>query len=133
MFEESLIARLLASPIVEPIYHDAVNWQTRPDGSSLPALTLSIAGDPVEYNHDAPDEWQQVRVQCDSRAETYLEAKQGLRAVLSELETEKTTDDVHFDEGRKVSGSDAPKETLAGGTEVYRITMDVMVPFRRIA
>lgn len=132
MFEEQLTKRLLEAVPVAAIFGVAVNWQDRPDGSLLPALTLSIAADPREYNHDNPDEWQQVRVQVDSRAESYLEAKNGLRAVLSELESEKTLDSVHFDEGRKVSGSDAPKETLEGGTKVFRITMDVMVPFRSI-
>jgi hypothetical protein len=129
--EEALVTRLLATVAITDIFHQHIHWQTRPPNSnSLPALTLSIAADIREYNHDGPDDMQEVRVQFDSRALTYLEAKQGLRAVLSEMETEETVGGYLFHEGRKVSGSDAPKETLGGGTEVFIITMDVMVQFR---
>jgi hypothetical protein len=93
---------------------------------------MTVAADPVDYNHDGADGWQQVRVQFDSRAASYLSAKQGLRAVKDFLEAAGEQGGIHFDEGRKVSGSDAPKETLAGGTEVFRVTMDMMIPFREL-
>lgn len=133
MMEEQLIARLLASVAVTNIFGNRIHFQRRPEtANSLPALTITVAADSREYNHDAPDDLQEVRLQFDSRAKTYLAAKQGMRAVLSEMEVAKDQGDVHFDEGRKVGGSDAPTETLGGGTEVYRVTMDIMVFFRHI-
>lgn len=129
--EEKLVQRLLATVSLDAFYNDRIYWQSIPtQPASLPALTLSIAADPVEYNHDARDDLQEVRIQFDSRALSYGDAKKGLRAVLFEMEQQRVVDGVTFHEGRKVSGSDAPKETWAGGTQVFRITMDVLVQFR---
>lgn len=131
--EEALIARLLAAPAITAIFGNRIHWQRRPATErDLPALTLNIAADPRAYHHDAPDDLQEARVQFDVRAESYLGMKIGARVVLSEMEAEKDQADVHFDEGLKVSGSDAPNETLGGGTEVFRYTMDIMVSFRQI-
>lgn len=129
--EEALTARLLASVAITGIFGTRLHWQTRPN-TDAPSLTMTVAADPVDYNHDGADGWQQVRVQFDSRASSYLSAKQGLRAVTAVLEETGDVEGVHFDEGRKVSGSDAPKETLAGGSEVFRVTMDMMIPFRAV-
>lgn len=131
--EEALVQRLLATASITAIFGLNIHWQRRPETVNLlPALSLNVVGDPRQYTHDGADDWQEVRIQVDSRARTYLSAKLGLRAVLSELETEHDEGDVHFDEGRKISGTDAPIETLGGGTEVFKITMDIMVGFRRI-
>lgn len=127
--EEALIARLLATTDITDIYGGHIHWQLRPaDANSLPALTITVVADPRNYNHDAADDLQPFRLQFDSRARTYLQAKQGLRAVLIEMEKAKDA----FDEGLKVGGGDAPIETLGGGTEVFHITMDIMVSVRQI-
>lgn len=132
--EEALIKRLLATAAIGAIFGDRIFWQRRPSAvGSLPALTLNVVGEPREYTHDGPDDWQQIRIQCDTRGLKYLDAKRGMRVVLSELELEHERLGVHFDEGHKVTGADAPTETLGGGTEVFRITMDIMVPFRLMA
>jgi hypothetical protein len=131
--EEALMARLLATGAITAIYGQRIHFQTRPAGDDVPALTVSVVSDPRMYNHDAPDDLQEVRLQFDSRAATYLQAKQGIRAVLSEMEKIQEGAGWHFEEGRKVGGGDAPKETLGGGTEVFRITMDILVQVRQIA
>lgn len=129
--EEALIARLLATAAISAHYGNRIWPQTRPaDVNSLPAATITVASDAREYSHDGPDDVQEARIQIDSRGRTYSEAKRGLRLILSELETEETVNGVQFDMGRKVSGNDAPKEVLGGGTEIFRVTMDVAIFFR---
>lgn len=132
MMEEALMARLLAVAAITDIYGDRIHFRSRPEGEAVPALTMAVVSDPRIYNHDGPDGLQEVRIQFESRALTYMEAKTGLRAILSEMELEHEGDGVHFEEGRKVAGGDAPKENLSGGTEVFRIDMDILVQFRLI-
>jgi hypothetical protein len=123
---------MLNSAVVSAVFGNRIHYQTRPDAEGLPGLTITVDADPRMYNHDAPDDLQEVRIQFDSRARTYLDAKRGARAVLSEMEAQHEGAGWHFEEGRKVGGGDAPKETLGGGTEVYRIITDILVQVRQI-
>jgi hypothetical protein len=129
-FEEKLVKRLLAVPAITGLVETKIHWNAAPDTITPPHLNLEVAGDARNYNHDAPDNLQEVRVRFNSRATNYLDAKKIIRAVLTELETAKTVDSVIFEEGRKVSGSDAPTETWAGGTKVFRVIMDVIIQYR---
>ena len=129
--EEALVARLLRTGSLMALVGTRVFWQTRPaEASSLPAITLTVASDGMDYDMESRSGWQQPRIQFDVRGRSYLEMKKVQRALLSEMETADSDGAVHFDEAHMASGGDAPKETLAGGTEVFRYTMDLMVPFR---
>jgi hypothetical protein len=129
-FEEQLIARLLgAAPVIAIVGND-INWVSRPDVGNLPALTMTIAADPIGYTHDGRDDWQEVRVQFDSRSTHYIQAKTLNRVVLETLEAPLIIEDMmEFADGRRVSGSDMDRETFAGGTEVFRVRQDIMIPY----
>lgn len=132
MFEEALTKRLKEAPALAPLLDGRVFWMKRPDAGQLPALTLSVAGEDRSYNHDAPDDLQEVRLQLDVRAMTALEAKQVSRAVLFELEKPETVDGVSFAEAIQASAVDAPRENLGAGTEVFRVIRDVHIRWSQV-
>lgn len=127
-FEEALVARLLAVADISAILGNKINWVARPEGTGLPAITLTVVSDPFEYTHDGRDDWQQMRVQFDFRALQYITTKQLSRLTLEAMEQDAEVGDVHFDGARKVFGHDAPREALGGGTEVFHYVMDLMIP-----
>ena len=128
--EESLVARLLASETISGLIIDRIHWVSAPEGEPLPYLVLRIAAGNRQYNHDGPVDLQYPRIQFDSYGETYAEVKALSRAVLSEMEMPHEAEDVEFEDAILVLDQDMPKESLEGGTEVFRVTMDFMVPFR---
>ena len=132
-WQEALTARLLAKPVITDIIGSSLAWIRQPEDVDQTSLTLQIASDAPDYNHDARDDMEEVRLQFDCRGKTYLQAQQLRRAVSSVMEQAETKNGIQFDDGIKVSGFDAPTEVAAGGTTTFRYTMDYMVTFRAVA
>lgn len=131
-WQEALMKKLLAKAAITDITNE-LNWVAIPEEGGNTSLTMTVVGDPPMYSHDGRDNLYQARVQFDCRSPRYLTTHQLERAVSFEMEQPETIDEVSFEEGIKVSGFDAPKETAEGGSVVFRYTMDYMVMFRAAA
>lgn len=80
--EEGLIARLLATSGVTNLVSQRVYPGRRPQGSSLPTITLSrISGAPM-YTDDGETGLASARVQVDCWGTTYTSAKNAARAAI---------------------------------------------------
>lgn len=131
MMEEALVARLLAKPAITLMVDGRINWLDRPT-PVLPSITMTVVHSNREYNHDGPDDLQMPRVQFDFWGVSYAQSKMLYRAVLSEMEVAQQFGTVLFEPATEISSHDMPKETLDGGTQVFRYTLEMYVPFRMI-
>jgi hypothetical protein len=127
--EEALVARLRAATAVSARVatyggRPVIDWVSRPDGSSLPALTLQGIDAARIYSHGGGLGLENKRVQFDCWAATYGAARLLARAVIAELETIETISGVAFDAGFLVADRDMMAEDLGGGVRVYRISLD---------
>lgn len=78
---EDLRALLIADAGVAAIAGDRIAWGARPQGSAVPAVTLSQISRVEDVTMDGPDRRYDSRVQADCRAETYAVALGLWRAV----------------------------------------------------
>lgn len=79
--EEALRTLLRGNAAVAALVGSRVDWGMRPQGSSLPAICLTIVSDaPVDHSLDGPGV-SQARVQIDCFGVTYGSAKDTARAV----------------------------------------------------
>lgn len=128
-WQEALIKKLLQTVAVTNITNE-INWVAIPEEGGATSLTLTVVSDPPAYHHEGRDDLLTARVQFDCRSSRYLTTRQLERAVSFAMEQPQTIDTVSFEEGIKLSGFDAPKETAEGGSVGFRYTMDYMVMFR---
>ena len=127
--EEALTARILGSAPISGQIDGRFSWSERPAGEGVPALVAQVVADGIDYDHDGKVNLQYPRIQFDCYGATYLQAKALSRAVLSEMEKSQVVGAVTFDEGFLVSGMDMPKDKSDGGTEAFRVKLDIIVPF----
>lgn len=130
--EEALIKRLLATTAITNLVSNRINWMTLPDAFPRPNLTLQVSDGGTDYTHEGLSSLQYPRIQFNCWGNTYAQAKAVARALFSELNTEKDVDAIHFEDAIMVYDQDMPKETLKGGTDVYRVVRDFLVPHRPI-
>lgn len=128
--EEALIARLLAEASISAVFGDRIHWSVAPEGSTMPFLVVSIAAGGQDYTHSGRNAFSMTRTQLDSYSTDALEAIQGSRVVLSELETVETIEGVLFEDAWAVADDDMPAEPLEDGTQVFRRKLEVMIPHR---
>ena len=131
--EEELAQRLIAAEALVAIgVGEDVNWVERPEGSTLPAITMLDVSGPKDYTHDGPTNLQYRRIRFNVWGKSYGQAKKVARLLSSELETTHEGDNVVFEEAFQISSTDIPAERLEGGTKTFRIAMDFMVPHRPV-
>lgn len=94
--EAALRARLLAAAPVTAIVGQRVSWMDRPQGATLPAITLQIVTDDRTQNYGGFDGLQPGYVQVDLWATTYAAAKALKEAVIAALVPAGTQGNVRF-------------------------------------
>lgn len=125
MMEEALVARLLAAPAIVAIAGDRVNWIER--AASYPALTLQMITSGRNYKFKGAMQLHRPRIQFDSWAETYGEAKLLKRATLAVVEPAGDVAGVRFSQSFLMSERDLPFETAPDGQKAFRISFDMFV------
>jgi hypothetical protein len=83
--EEAIIAKLLADSGVTAIVQARVFPVSRPQGTALPAVTVTRVSGGPEYADDGEAGLEEARIQIDCRADTYQAAKLLARAVTASL------------------------------------------------
>ena len=127
--EEALIARLLSyGPTA--LVGQRINWLVRPEAEGLPAITAQVTDASTEYNHGGRSDLQYPHVQFDCWGKTYSDAKRVSRLLCFELEQRRDTPSVEFFEGIEIRNTDMPTETLPGGTKVFRVLLEYLLPHR---
>lgn len=84
--EESLRQLLLDSSAVAALCGDRIDWGSRPQGSSLPAIVLNVVAEAEDHDLEGPDGLSQGRVQVDCYGQTYDRTKRLARAVRGVLD-----------------------------------------------
>jgi hypothetical protein len=122
--EEALRALLRGNPAVAALVGTRVDWGMRPQGSSLPAICLTVISDaPVNRTLDGPGP-SQARVQVDCFGATYASAKTVARAVRRALDGRK--DQTFL--GIFIAGArDLPDDD--GVSTVHNVSMDFFVNY----
>ncbi len=129
-FEEEFVTRLLSVTAITDLVSENIHWVALPEGASRNGLVLNVAVAGNDYSHDGRVDLQYPRVQIDSYGEAYGEAKVLSRAVLTEVEKVHEGATILFEDGICLRDQDMDKETLEGGTEIFRVSQEFLVPFR---
>lgn len=130
MMEEFLTARLLRpASLTQPEVADRVHWGMRPDKEAFPAITLTVVDGGEEYHHEGKDNLLYSRIQADVWGKSYGSAKLASRTLVNELEARYENDDVVFEEALVLRNMDRTPDTLAGGTKVFGVLLEFLVPF----
>lgn len=82
----ALRARLKADATIAALVGDRVDWGLRPQGKSLPAISLTAIPAPRDYHMGGAQVTQHHLVQIDCWAATYKTADELRSAVIAELE-----------------------------------------------
>lgn len=105
-----------------------VVWNTRPQGSALPAVVLTTISEVTSYAYSGPVDLISTRVQADIYAGTYAEAvstdRQLVAAVNGYRGTVGSTDFAGIFLESRFDETDTP---AAGATPIHRISRDLMV------
>lgn len=120
--------RLLGSSYLASVGRK-VHWVDRPQGESLPGLTLTVISPGTNYDHDGRVGLQYARIQLDCWGATYAEAKILSRGVSREMEETFENENIAFDEAFELRNSDEKPDELPGGTKVFRVLMEFNMPF----
>lgn len=125
--EEALLERLRADASIAAIVGARVNWIERPQGSTLPAVTLQVISPGREYTYAGASGTASPRVQADCWGRTYQEAKLLSRALIACVEQRETVRGIRFAPAFIDAARDMPTEELDGGAKVYRVSIDAIV------
>lgn len=109
--EGALRARLLADAAVAALVAERVYWVGRPQGGTLPDVTLQVITDGREQDMKGFVGLQQTRVQIDSRATSYGQAKALAEAAISALVGAGTFYGVRFERAEVEGPIDLPERT----------------------
>jgi hypothetical protein len=83
--EEALRAKLRTTAAVTLIVGQKVDWGGRPEGDTLPALSLRLVDDDTDMKMSGPTGWVSARVEANGWARTYKVARDIGRAVSGTL------------------------------------------------
>lgn len=102
-----------------------VSWIDRPQGTTLPAITLqTISGDRPQ-TYDGFQGWAETRVQMDAWALTYGEANAVREAAINAAAVLETVNGVRFDRTEFENERDGLEQLETG--PVYRAGIDLLV------
>lgn len=73
--EEVLRAKLLATAALTTIVQQRVDWNARPQGDDLPAVSLELISSLPQITMDGPAAWTRARVQIDVWARTHKSSR----------------------------------------------------------
>lgn len=120
--EAALRARIIAAATAAA---DRVYWVERPQGSTLPSVTLQIASGDYPYTFEGLQATRAPRVQVDVWGLNYGQSKSIMDAIIVALTPANTSNGIAFERGRFEGERDGLErlETL----DVYRRGIDLIV------
>lgn len=127
--EELLRARLLANSALVALVAQRVVWLERPQGATLPSITLQIVSAPRDYTLSGPQGFLRYLVQIDVWASSYKSMKQAARATVAALHTLKAPPLQCFVENEDESFEAQGGPDSTGSTNFYRTRLDVRAWF----
>lgn len=124
--EEALLALLLRDGGVASIFGDRIWPMIAPQTSVRPYAVVQKASALTDYTMSGASGFKRARVQIDSYAETYDEAKRGIRLVRTALSGRRTGifQGIFAETERDLTDNDSIM-TLA--TRPFRVSQDFMV------
>lgn len=125
--EEAVVAYLLANTTLAGLLGNRINWNTRPQGSQLPAIVLQRVSGTTDYTMDGPSGLKQSRVQIDCWAKTYgssVAVSRAVKSALSGLRADLGSTNI---QGAFVDNERQSFEQGAGGEEFHRVSIDLIL------
>jgi hypothetical protein len=95
MMQQALRTRLLNNATVSGLVGTRVDWDARPQGKSLPAVTLAMV-DIRDQHMGGPQVTRKTIIQADCWATKPIDAHTLAEAVIIELQPPATVDDTQF-------------------------------------
>lgn len=128
MIEEGIIQRLLATSGVTSLVGTRVFPGVRPQAAALPAIVFTLVSKVPVYDDDGEAGIETCRVQIDSWATTYTQAKQLSRTVRASLSayfgTSEGTESLYCQ-------LDAERDLMEGGANaaeyLHRVSQDYLI------
>jgi hypothetical protein len=96
MMQQALRARLLADADVSALVSTRIDWDARPQGKPLPAITLQVAFDPRDKHMGGTQATRKSRVRAQCWATKPADAHNLAEAVISALDPGAIQDGVRF-------------------------------------
>lgn len=122
--------RLLADGPLASLVSTRIDWDERPQGKPLPALTLQCIGDGREQNFKGFEGLQPSRVQYDAWGEDYASASAVMDAAIAAGVLTYTGNGHEFSRGMvELPPRDLPERKSAGDGQnktVFRISADLI-------
>lgn len=132
MMEEAFAAYLVASGDLAAIVGQRIDWAIRPQAEATPAITLhNITSFPV-YADEGDTGLSYARIQTDSWAKTYAEAKAAARAITERLNSNGSKfvqSGIEFQISYKADEQDS-FERGAAAESLYRVRQDFDIWFK---
>lgn len=129
--QADLVARLRADATLTGLLgskgsRSAVDWVSRPDSASLPALTLTEITTTPSYTQGGREAQAETTVQIDAWGKSVLDCTFALSRAIILLEAEATVGSTFFQRAFLTSGPRSMRtEDLPGGQTVNRQTADL--------
>lgn len=122
--EEALVAYLLADAGLSALVGTRINWLQRPQGATLPAITLQVVSAPRDYTLTGRDRFVGYLVQMDVWGATYTATKAVSRALELALDglTSAPFQTAIIENERDGYEADSPTGSATG---IYRTSLDV--------
>ena len=117
MMQQALRSRLLADGTVAALVGTRVDWDARPQGKSLPAITLAMV-DNRDQHMGGPQVTRNTIIQADCWALKAADAHNLAEAVIAELQPPATVSGVRF-LGAFLTATSMSEDTDSG--LVYRV------------
>ncbi len=115
----------LRSRIVAAVGHNRVYWTAVPQGAALPYVRLQTVSDPRPDDLDGYQGARETRIQADSFATTYAQARAASEAIVSGTAEPTTIDGVVF--GR--INIDGPRDLGDDNTSgfIHQLSLDLLI------
>lgn len=138
--QEDLVSRLRADEALADLVgtedeasRPMIDWGTRPNDKSLPAIVVYKVSPGVEYDQENPTDLEGPRVQFSIIAKTYGETALVFRRLRALLETGATVGNTIFDKAFLIAERDLNPKDLPGGGREFLLSADFTIWHRRSA
>ena len=137
--EEDLVARLRAYAALRGLVgslkpgRPMIDWGTRPNSKSLPAIVMYQVSPGVSYDQENPTELEGPRVQFSIIAKSYGETALVFRRLRALLETKANQGATNFDKAFLIASRDLNPKDLPGGGREFLRSADFTIWHRRAA
>lgn len=129
--EEDFSAYLLAQTALTALVEQRINWNTRPQASALPAVTLQVISAVPQNDQCGADLLHESRVQIDVWANTFASVKAVSRAVLAAVSGLSFSHNGTAFEIYVESAVDETEQASTGSATIHRTRIDVLIWHRQ--